>query len=132
MKPHTIFALVVRLFGVYLVYKTVIALSALFTMSGVEMPGFRLSVEHDFSRGTFSRVAIINVLVLGAAAIWFLYGAQPIQDWAYPGSANDKNFKSSEPSKPTGPFCTACGKAIPIGATHCPACGWTQPGKTGH
>jgi hypothetical protein len=124
MKPQTIFALAIRLTGLFLLYKAIVSLSAFLMMSGVSTPGFQISVQHGFSRP-----AVINIIVLAAAAVWFLYGAHPIQDWAYPDARNENSFKSSETPKSTGPFCTACGKSIPAGATNCPACGWTQPGK---
>ena len=122
MKPPAIFGMVVRLFGVYLLYQAITALSAYFTMAGISMPGLQMSMQNGY------RPALVNVLVHAVAAIWFLYGAPPIQDWAYPDSTRGKDLDSTETPNTTGPFCVSCGKSVPAGSKTCAVCGWTQPG----
>lgn len=118
MKPATIFDLIIKSFGVYLLCQAISALGGYFAMIGMEMGGSRIS-----------RPGLIHVLVLAGAAVWFLYGAHPIQNWAYPKSSDEADTSPPVTPKPQGPFCVSCGKPIPVGSKNCPTCGWTQPGS---
>jgi hypothetical protein len=114
MKPVEIFKLIVRAFGVYLLYQgTSVIPDVLIAMS-------------DSDR--YSGQAFLRLVGLFGAAMWFLFGAPPIQQFAYPESPSNSPTKSEDVETPNvGPPCVACGKPTPDGSTICPACGWTQP-----
>ncbi len=120
MKPEALFNLAVRVLGLVFLYQAVHALSAY--LSALGAPGFP---------NVITRPALISVVCYAVAAIWCLYGAPPIQEWAFPESRRTSN-EPPPPRPPVapeykGPACVACGKPMPPGATTCPACGWTQP-----
>jgi hypothetical protein len=125
MKAPVIFGLVVRSMGVFLLYQAVHALVGVLTML-IATPNF----QGMPGLGQPSASAFVNILLLACAAIWFLFGAQPIQQWAYPEEDSAK-ARDTAPVQPTipcdGPPCVSCGQAIPRGAKMCPHCGWTQP-----
>jgi len=71
-----------------------------------------------------------------AAAVWFLFGAPPIQHFAYPetkaGSAAESKAAEKVEGKVVeevegGSPCVRCGKRIPAHSKICPFCGWNQP-----
>ncbi len=123
MKAPAVFALFVRAVGVFLVYQTVHAIIGLVNMAGVQFP--------HASRVTISLATLLNIILLAVAAFWFLKGAPPLQDIAYPNRADEAGTKGGERSIQKsvydGPPCVSCGERIPTGATKCPHCGWTQP-----
>jgi len=112
MKHADIFKLIVKAFGVFLLYQAV----SLFTDY--------LTAVGDSER--ISGPAFIKITGLVAAAVWFLFGAPPIQRWAYPEAKTSSVPKSVEVEE-VGMPCVSCGKRIPEGSKTCPACGWTQP-----
>ena len=125
MKAPVIFGLAVRSVGVFLLYQTVHALVNLLTML-MSVPNF----QGMPGLGRPSASAFIHVLLLAGAAAWFLFGARPVQQWAYPeeDSVGAGGSKSGQPAIPCdGPPCVTCGQAIPRDAKTCPHCGWTQP-----
>jgi hypothetical protein len=115
MKPATLFDLIVKSFGVYLLVQAISVLS-----------GYSTAVAVDFEGRHISHIGLLRVIILAAAAVWFLYGAHPIQDWAYPKLAPDENGQSTT-AKSQGSFCVSCGKPISTDAKSCSSCGWAQP-----
>jgi hypothetical protein len=118
MKHADIFKLIVKAFGVFLLYQAVSLFTDILTAIG--------------GSERASTPACIKIAGLVAASAWFLFGAPPIQSWAYPEArpepAAKKTEKIEELETPeTGPPCVSCGKPTPQGSQICPACGWTQP-----
>jgi hypothetical protein len=114
MKHADIFKLIVKAFGVFLLYQAV----SLFT-------------DYLAVVGASERISgpeFIKIAGLVAAAVWFLFGAPPIQRWAYP-ETKMSSVPKSEAVEEVGMPCISCGKRIPEGSKICPACGWTQPKK---
>ena len=112
MKHADIFKLIVKAFGVFLLYQAV----SLFT-------------DYLTAVGATERIgapAFIKIAGLVAASVWFLFGAPPIQRWAYP-EAKTSSAPASEPVEEVGTPCVRCGKNMPDDSKTCPSCGWTQP-----
>lgn len=126
MKAPVIFGLLVRGVGVFLLYQAVHSLVGLINTILISTP--HLQGMTGMGRPAVS--IFVNVVLLACAAAWFLFGAPPIQQWAYP-EKDSVNGDLIPPGKPPrvcdGLPCVACGKAIPQGAKTCPHCGWTQP-----
>ena len=118
MKSADIFKLIVRAFGVYLLYQATSIL-----------PDFLIAMSNS---DRFSGQAFLKLAGLFGAAVWFLFGAPPIQRCAYPeAEATSRTQKEGVEKVETpeiGPPCVSCGKHTPEGSKICPACGWTQPG----
>jgi len=126
MKAPVIFGLLVRGAGVFLLYQAVHSLVGLINMLLISMP----NLQGMTGMGRPAVSTFLNIVLLAGAAAWFLFGAPPIQQWAYP----EKDTPSAGPIPPDkppvaydGPPCVACGKAILRDAKFCPHCGWTQP-----
>jgi|GEM_PF-4779247 len=124
MKPKIIFNLLVKAFGVYFLYQAIHSFSSYLVVLG-----------SPISMGQATLPVFLDMIVLGVAAVWFLFGAPPIQQWAYPDAedSSDLSDSTSSISKQTiptasGPPCVSCGKPVPSGSKACSACGWTQPG----
>jgi hypothetical protein len=118
MKPADIFKLIVKAFGVFLLYQAVSLftdyLTAVGATEGISWPAF------------------IKIASLVGAAVWFLFGAPPIQRWAYPEAkpsapVERKKVEAIEEVEGGKP-CVSCGKRISHDSKICPFCGWTQPG----
>ena len=135
MKPPVIFALVVRGFGVFLLYQSIHAASLFATLSAARTfdnsaQFMRGAVGQAFAQtvnGTAAAFASVVVLFLGA--LWFLFGAPPIQQWAYPnsdGMSSAANASAAQLAK-DGPLCVSCERPMTVGAKVCPHCGWQQP-----
>ena len=76
MKAPAIFALVVRLGGLVFIYQVIQNLIGLVNMLSIKYPaGTRLVIPY---------ASILNLILLGCAAVWFLRGAPPLQNLAYP------------------------------------------------
>ena len=76
MKAPAIFALVVRLGGLVFIYQTIQNLIGLVNMLSIKYPtGTRLVIPY---------ASVLNMILLAAAAVWFLRGAPPLQSLAYP------------------------------------------------
>lgn len=76
MKPKDIFGLIVRLVGLYFLYKataTCADVLGMYFMSGSVPGGIKFSGNVIFS-------VILNLL----AALWFFKGVPPYSRWAYP------------------------------------------------
>ena len=117
MKPPEIFKLIVRAFGVY----------ALYQASSV-LPDFLIAMSNS---DRVSGQAFLKLAGLFGVALWFLFGAPPVQRFAYPEAdavlpAASEAVEKVDPTE-AGPPCVSCGKRIPEGAKTCPSCGWTQP-----
>src|ERR1041385_8729831 len=118
MKPPAIFALIVRGLGAYMLFQAIHTFAgaiAVMSLDGPHMPGF----TNRMSGGSF-----ITVGVLALGAVWFLYGAPPIQTWAYPIATDLKGEASPKPQPTfTGPqlACVSCETAIPVGTVICPS-----------
>jgi hypothetical protein len=125
MNAPVIFGLLVRGVGVFLLYQAVHSLVGLINIFLISMPNLQ-----GMGMGRSGVSAFLNVVLLAGAAAWFLFGAPPIQQWAYP-EKDSANAGLISPGKPQivcdGPPCVACGKSIPQDAKTCPHCGWTQP-----
>ena len=111
MNYAHIFRLLVRAFGVFALYQAITMLSELLVAA----------VASDHIMG----VVFVKFIILTAAAVWFLFGAPPIEHWAYPGlkAKSKPEVKVGD----LGPHCVSCSKHIPEGAKICPECGYTQP-----
>ena len=109
MKPAVIFALAVRLLGLWFLHGAVSTLAAVF---------FTRASDHT----------LFGVIIQGGAAVWCLFGGEPIQSWAYP-----EENKTQPPLVGASPIgsptraCVSCGKPIPVDAKFCPHCAATQP-----
>jgi hypothetical protein len=118
MKHADIFKLIVKAFGVYLLYQAVSLVTDYLTAIG--------------GSDRVSTPTFIKIAGLVAASVWFLFGAPPIQRLAYPEAKPESPARKIEKSEDvetpeTGPPCVSCGKRTPQGSQICPACGWTQP-----
>jgi hypothetical protein len=118
MKPADIadiFGLVVRAVGVFLLYQAVSSfIEYLTTIAALQSFG---------SFRGFDGAACFKIAGLVAAAVWFLFGAPPVQRLAYP----EAKKTSAESIETTGTPCVSCSKPIPVSSQLCPLCGWTQP-----
>ena len=119
MKTRDLFALAIRLVGLYFVYQTVQTLGVVFTIG---------------SHG--AGPVLFHLLLQIAGSFWFLVGAPPLMNLAYPEAEPPRAFQPPPPPKlasPPPPItfdgapCVACGLPMPPGAKQCPKCGWTQP-----
>ena len=127
MKTSEIFGLLVRAVGVVFVYQTVHALIGVLTIFNTQLPR---GMDFNLPGST-----LFHVVGLAGAAVWFLFGAPPLQKLAYPDSTipgvPSSGREQTMPSPPKveydGPPCVSCGQRIPAKASLCPHCGWTQP-----
>ncbi len=85
MKPVDIFRLAVRGLGLLFLYQMVQALVTALSMLSVWS-----GMGHVVVRPAWGKV-----ILLGLAAVWCLFGAPPIQRWAYP--AKDEKGKLPGP-----------------------------------
>ncbi|MDE3100380.1 MAG: hypothetical protein KGJ88_12990 [Verrucomicrobiota bacterium] len=113
MKPSDIFNIIVRAFGVFLIYEIIQTLAGFASIVGAAAP---------FS----TPPVILRIVVLAAGAVWFLFGAPPIQQWAFPERRPSAKAESKAIEE-TGRHCVSCEKPIPESARICPSCGYTQP-----
>jgi len=81
MKPADIFKLIVRVFGVYFLYEATSVL-----------PDFLIAISSSSGVGG---QAFLKLAGLVAAAVWFLFGAPPIQRFAYPEAQMGSSAKSA-------------------------------------
>ena len=76
MKAPAIFALVLRIVGLVFIYQAIQSLVALINFVTMQYPqGTRLVIPYG---------SVLNLILLAAAAAWFLRGAPLIQRLAYP------------------------------------------------
>ena len=112
MKHADIFKLIVKAFGVFFLYQAVSLFTDYLTVVGASE--------------RIGSPAFIKIVGLVAASVWFLFGAPPIQRWAYP-EAKMGSMPESEAAEEVGTPCVRCEKKIPNDSKTCPLCGWTQP-----
>jgi hypothetical protein len=123
MKLADIFKLIVRVFGVFFLYQAVNLISASLALIGSSEP--------------MNKPVFFEIIGLIAVAAWFLFGAPPIQHFAYPetrakstaeGKAAEKVESKVVEEVENGSPCVRCNKRISADSKICPFCGWTQPG----
>lgn len=65
-----------------------------------------------------------GVIYNAALALWFISGAPPVADVAYPRDAGEPDPAAPEPA---GPMCVRCDRRILANGPFCPYCGAEQP-----
>jgi hypothetical protein len=123
MKAPEIFGLIVRTVGVFLVYQTVLVVVGVVSLATTQFPG----------GSSFGGGSLLRVVAMAGAAVWFLFGAPPLQKVAYPETPDTSSSGREKPvtlsAKPQydGPPCVSCGQRMPANSKTCPHCGWAQP-----
>jgi hypothetical protein len=125
MKAPEIFGLIVRTVGVFLVYQTILVVIGVISVGNTHFAG----------GSNLGGMTLLRVVAMAGAAVWFLFGAPPLQKVAYPEtpasnpSPSNGEKPATPPAKPQydGPPCVSCGQRMPANSKTCPHCGWTQP-----
>jgi hypothetical protein len=90
MKAPEIFGIVVRSVGLVFAYQTIQSIIGFVNVAGSIAKGSRLFIPY---------ATVLNLILLAAAAVWFLRGAPPLQKLAYP--RRDEDSTNRQDAGPT-------------------------------
>ena len=118
MKPRyvaqeiapVVLGLLIRCVGLVFLYQ--------FAMAATGLTTFLFSAQHQPLTAAVFWAVIYN----GALALWFICGAPPVGEVAYP-----RRQEEPEPTQPPAAKCGRCDRSLVPDGVFCPYCGLEQP-----